>query len=115
MSSNSKPEEKKGQAQARQSQLTSRKVANAKQHIHASPLTDAHPLLRGYELGASICDTAHQVDGGLLHALVAVAQDGREARQEVFDGRRHGGHTDHVHNRLQAAEDGRENVGVLLA
>jgi len=63
----------------------------------------------------AIGNATNQVDAVLLHLLVTVLEDGREARQEVLDGRRHLGHADHVHNGLETAEDATEHLGVLLA
>ena len=70
---------------------------------------------RSHLLGASVGDSTHEVDTILLHLLVPVLEDRREARQQVLDGRGHLGHADHVHNRLQGAEDAAQHLGVLAA
>ena len=57
---------------------------------------DAHPFAGAHELGAAVGDAAHQLDAVLLHLFVPVLEDGREARQQVLDGRRHLRHADHV-------------------
>mmetsp|Transcript_43295 Transcript_43295/g.113771 ORF Transcript_43295/g.113771 Transcript_43295/m.113771 type:complete len:555 (-) Transcript_43295:926-2590(-) len=76
---------------------------------------DAHPLARGDELGAAVGDAADEVDAVLLHDLVPILEDRREARQQVLDGRRHLRHADHVDDRLERAEDRAEHLGILLA
>lgn len=59
---------------------------------------DSHPFAGGHELGATVGDSAHQLDAVLLHLLVTVLQDGRETGQQVLDGRRHLCHADHIHD-----------------
>jgi len=76
---------------------------------------DAHPLAGAHELGAAVGDAAHQLDAVLLHLLVPVLEDGREARQQVLDGRRHPAHADHVHDGLERAQDAAQHLRVLLA
>ena len=39
------------------------------------------------------------------HLLVAVLEDGRQARQQVLDGGRHAAHAHHVHDGLQSGHD----------
>eukprot|EP00962_Isochrysis_galbana_P056214 scaffold28112_cov112-Isochrysis_galbana.AAC.2 len=75
---------------------------------------NAHPLARRHELGAAIGDAADEIDAVLLHHLVPVLEDGREAGQQVLDGRGHLGHPDDVDNRLEGAQNGAEHLGVLL-
>ncbi len=51
----------------------------------------------------------------LCYLLVSILQNGGEAWQEVFDWRRHLGHANHIHNRLECCKDGAEHFGVLFA
>mmetsp|Transcript_30967 Transcript_30967/g.55423 ORF Transcript_30967/g.55423 Transcript_30967/m.55423 type:complete len:657 (+) Transcript_30967:141-2111(+) len=76
---------------------------------------NAHPFARGHKLGAAVGDASDEVDAVLLHLLVPVLQDGRQAGEEVLDGRRHLGHADHVDNALERAQDGAQHLGVLFA
>mmetsp|Transcript_64871 Transcript_64871/g.127370 ORF Transcript_64871/g.127370 Transcript_64871/m.127370 type:complete len:523 (-) Transcript_64871:1273-2841(-) len=76
---------------------------------------DAHPLLGRHVLRSPVRDAPHQVDAVLLHLLVAILEDGREARQQVFDGGLHLGHADDVDDGLEPSDDGPEHFGVLLA
>lgn len=59
---------------------------------------DAHPFARRHELRPAISNSAHQVYAVLLHLLVSVLEDGRQARQQVLDGGGHLGHPDDVHD-----------------
>mmetsp|Transcript_40604 Transcript_40604/g.62474 ORF Transcript_40604/g.62474 Transcript_40604/m.62474 type:complete len:214 (-) Transcript_40604:895-1536(-) len=61
---------------------------------------DAHPLFRRHKLRPPIGDAADEVDAVLLDLLVAVAEDGGEAGEQVFDGGRHFGHAHHVDDPL---------------
>ena len=45
---------------------------------------------------------------------MSVLEDGRQARQQVLDGRGHLRHADHVHDRFQGAEDAAQHLGVLV-
>ena len=47
--------------------------------------------------------------------LVPVLEDGRQARQEVLDGRRHARHADDVDDALERAQDAAQHLRVLLA
>mmetsp|Transcript_9557 Transcript_9557/g.28759 ORF Transcript_9557/g.28759 Transcript_9557/m.28759 type:complete len:603 (-) Transcript_9557:2583-4391(-) len=76
---------------------------------------DAHPLASRDMLCAAVGNAPHQVDAVLLHLLVPILQDGRQARQQVLDGRRHLGHPDHVHDGLEGAQHRTQDLGVLLA
>ena len=48
----------------------------------------------------SVCDAADEVDAVLLDLLVPVLEDGREARQQVLDGRGHLRHPDHLRRQV---------------
>ena len=88
---------------------TSNRLLPCLQHIKELE-ADAHPLARGDELGAAVGDAADEVDAVLLHDLVPVLENGREARQQVLDGRRHLGHADDVDDGLERAEDRAEHL-----
>ncbi|KAI3477854.1 hypothetical protein L1887_60363 [Cichorium endivia] len=66
---------------------------------------DAHPLARTDKLGALVGDPADEVDARFLHLLVTVAQDGRHARKQIFDGRAHLRHTHHIGDGRLGADD----------
>jgi hypothetical protein len=74
----------------------------------------AHPLARRHRLRAPVRDAAHEVDARLQHLFVAVLEDGGEAREDVFDRRRHAVHAHDRDHGPQRPEDRPQHVGVLL-
>lgn len=76
---------------------------------------DAHPFPGVDAFGPAVGYAADEVDGVFLDFLVAVAEDGGEAREEVFDGRLHGVDADDGDDGTEGAEDGAQDFGVFLA
>lgn len=76
---------------------------------------DTHPLPGAHVLGASIGDAAHEVDAVLLHFFVPVLQNGRQPWEQILDGRIHAVHSNHIDNAFQGAQDGPQDLGILLA
>mmetsp|Transcript_86974 Transcript_86974/g.243811 ORF Transcript_86974/g.243811 Transcript_86974/m.243811 type:complete len:418 (+) Transcript_86974:455-1708(+) len=75
---------------------------------------NAVPFARRRQLGATVRDTADEIDAILLDLLVAILQDRSQAWQQILDRRRHLCHTDDVHDRLHSAQNRSQDLGVLF-
>ncbi|GIX65610.1 uncharacterized protein BcabD6B2_50450 [Babesia caballi] len=75
---------------------------------------DAVPLLGRDQVPSPVRDAAHQLNHVFLHLFVAVLQNGRQPRQQVLDGRRHGRGPDGGDDGLQSPQDAAQHLRVLL-
>ena len=76
---------------------------------------NAHPLTRTHKLGTTVSNTANEVDTRFLYPLMAIAEDGRHARQQIPDGWIHLRHAHDVGNRTLSGDHTRQCLGEFFA